>query len=141
MLFGESAGGVSACVLAVSPAARGLFQSVGVMSGPCAGTRWGVGDEPLGKKMAASVMEALNVTNLEQVRDGQYYYKYLFVHVGQYYYKSFVTRVRTHLYCCVVCSTSSYSFVLYCHLPYLYAYANTMEIWEWTLPSIHWMDK
>ncbi len=38
MVFGQSAGSVSVCRLLVSPAARGLFSSVALMSGACVAT-------------------------------------------------------------------------------------------------------
>lgn len=37
-VFGESAGGISTCILSVTPLAKGLFNRAIIQSGPCLGS-------------------------------------------------------------------------------------------------------
>lgn len=61
---GVSAGGLSVCVLSVSPLAKGLFQRAIVHSGSCTGA-WGPGSERYGKQVAKKLMQELNINGVD----------------------------------------------------------------------------
>lgn len=68
-VFGESAGGCSTCMLALTPLARGLVQRSIVESGPCVGT-WGPEPKAYGWALREALMLKLgapNETALERV--------------------------------------------------------------------------
>jgi len=68
MVFGESAGGLSVCMLLSSPFARGLFDRAGIMSGPCNGP-WGPGTRELGIALGHTFMEDLGITTAAELRN------------------------------------------------------------------------
>ena len=68
-VFGESAGGCSTCMLALTPLARGLVRRSIVESGPCVGT-WGPEPKAYGWALRKALMlklGAANETALEHV--------------------------------------------------------------------------
>jgi len=67
-LFGESAGGLSVCMLAASPLAKGLFKNIVIESGSCAGP-WGPGDFSIGFIQSDKFLQSFNVTTLAQLRN------------------------------------------------------------------------
>ena len=67
--FGQSSGGMSVCVLAASPLARGLVRRGVVQSGPCVDPDgWGPGSAAAGWAAARRVFEALNATSVDDLR-------------------------------------------------------------------------
>jgi len=68
-VFGQSAGGMSVCVLSVSPRAKGLFSRALIESGPCVDPQgWGPGSAAAGVKSSAAVFAAHNATTLDELR-------------------------------------------------------------------------
>jgi para-nitrobenzyl esterase len=66
-IFGESAGGLSVCILAASSMSYGLFKNIIIESGACTGP-WGPGNSTIGFAHAHDLMATLGVTTLEQMR-------------------------------------------------------------------------
>jgi len=66
-VFGESAGGISVCMLLFSPHARGLFEKAGIQSGPCIGP-WGPSPPKVGLAAGKLFLDSLNVTNAAELR-------------------------------------------------------------------------
>jgi len=67
-LFGESAGGLSVCMLAATPLAKGLFKNIVIESGSCVGP-WGPRDWALGFTESDKFLAAFNATTLAQLRN------------------------------------------------------------------------
>mmetsp|Transcript_19445 Transcript_19445/g.43213 ORF Transcript_19445/g.43213 Transcript_19445/m.43213 type:complete len:511 (-) Transcript_19445:309-1841(-) len=63
-VFGESAGGVSVCLLCVSPLAAGLFRRAIIQSGQCISDRLGPLDPEEGAAMTQSVLDAAGVDSV-----------------------------------------------------------------------------
>ena len=69
-IFGESAGGISVCVLCVSPLARGLFQRAITQSGPCTDSPgWGPKPAAKGLLVASLLASTLGATSLSELSD------------------------------------------------------------------------
>lgn len=66
-LFGESAGALSACTLAVAPRAAGLFLRAALASGPCLGP-WGPGSFDEGLAVMARAMASAGASTLDDLR-------------------------------------------------------------------------
>ena len=68
-IFGQSAGGMSVCVLSVSPRAKGLFSRALIESGPCVDPQgWGPGSAAAGVKSSSAVFAAHNASTLDELR-------------------------------------------------------------------------
>jgi para-nitrobenzyl esterase len=67
MVFGESAGALSTCMLTLVPSAEGLFSSALIESGPCTGP-WGPALEGHGLATSAAYMQGLNATTPAALR-------------------------------------------------------------------------
>ena len=67
MVFGESAGALSTCMLTLIPSAKGLFRSALMESGPCNGP-WGPVLESVGLSASAAYMQSLNATTPAALR-------------------------------------------------------------------------
>ncbi len=67
-VFGQSAGGESVCVLALSPQARGLFARAIVQSGPCAHSYWAPNPHALALNLSAQIMAVNNAPTLAALR-------------------------------------------------------------------------
>lgn len=67
-VFGESAGGCAACILAVSPAAAGLLKHAIVESGPCVG-EWGPAGPAEGMLLAKALMARHLKTSVEGLKE------------------------------------------------------------------------
>ena len=66
-VFGESAGGLSVCVLAIAPDAAMLFKRAIIQSGPCAGP-WGPDSTAAGQKERSLISNALHVSSIDALR-------------------------------------------------------------------------
>jgi para-nitrobenzyl esterase len=66
-VYGESAGGLSACILAISPQATGLFERVILLSGACNGP-WGPASEARGLAASKDLMVKAKATTLAEIR-------------------------------------------------------------------------
>lgn len=66
-VFGESAGGISVCMLSASDAAAGLFIRAGIESGACIGP-WGPRRSAFGLAMSDLFMKSLNASSVEELR-------------------------------------------------------------------------
>eukprot|EP00618_Florenciella_parvula_P035986 CAMPEP_0119473306 /NCGR_PEP_ID=MMETSP1344-20130328/5017_1 /TAXON_ID=236787 /ORGANISM="Florenciella parvula, Strain CCMP2471" /LENGTH=572 /DNA_ID=CAMNT_0007506395 /DNA_START=589 /DNA_END=2308 /DNA_ORIENTATION=- len=67
-IFGESAGGLSVCMLSVSPLAKGLFKRSIAESAACTGP-WGPGVTEWGLNVSAQVLESVGVSSIAEARD------------------------------------------------------------------------
>jgi len=73
-VFGESAGGISVCVLSVSPLARGLFHRAIVQSGPCIDTPgWGPKPSSKGHAVAQKEVSFLGATTVVELANRSAY--------------------------------------------------------------------
>jgi para-nitrobenzyl esterase len=66
-IMGESAGGISVCLLAASPLSSGLFTNVFIQSGSCTGS-WGPGISTLGLVEGQLYLESLDCFSIAEVR-------------------------------------------------------------------------
>jgi len=67
-IMGESAGGISVCILAASPLSAGLFTNIFIQSGSCTGP-WGPGESLYGLVYGQLFLESLNCSSLDDLRD------------------------------------------------------------------------
>jgi len=67
-IMGESAGGLSVCMLAASPLSAGLFSNILIQSGSCTGP-WGPSESTYGLVYGQLFLESLNCSNLDDLRD------------------------------------------------------------------------
>ena len=71
-IFGESAGGVSVCLLAASPLAAGLLHRAVVQSGPCTVSGgddgWGPASAASGQAQQATLLQELGATDIASLR-------------------------------------------------------------------------
>jgi len=86
-VFGESAGGISACLLSISPAAAGLFRRVIMQSGPC----WGqvpVLPSEVGSLAASDFLQKAGVEDMSDLEDltGEEVLALSFEHSGNNFY-------------------------------------------------------
>lgn len=65
---GESAGGLSVCMLSVSPLAKGLFKRSIAESAACTGP-WGPGVTEWGLNVSAQVLKSVGVSSIAEARD------------------------------------------------------------------------
>jgi hypothetical protein len=68
LIAGESAGGLSVCMLSVSPLAKGLFKRSIAESAACTGP-WGPGVTEWGLNVSAQVLESVGVSSIAEARD------------------------------------------------------------------------
>jgi len=66
-IIGESAGGLSVCLLAASPLSMGLFTNIIVQSGSCTGP-WGPNEAIAGLVEGQIFLQSLNCSSLEDLR-------------------------------------------------------------------------
>ena len=66
-VFGESAGGVSTCILTIAPDAAKLFKRAIIQSGSCVGP-WGPASTALGQKQRSLIFDALNVSSIKMLQ-------------------------------------------------------------------------
>ena len=67
LVFGESAGALSTCMLTLVPSAKGLYTSALLESGPCTGP-WGPASKSNGLETSAEYMRALHATTPAALR-------------------------------------------------------------------------
>ena len=67
LVFGESAGALSTCMLTLVPSAKGLYTSALLESGPCTGP-WGPARKSTGLATSAEYMRGLNATTPAALR-------------------------------------------------------------------------